>query len=77
MNREGWALPLQHHTTSGGPSFQVVASSTTRAHSSTVVTSARIEWKRWVSGLLALFYMFSACCWERIKINAHIRGEVD
>jgi hypothetical protein len=57
MNRLGWALPLQHQTISGGePLFHVMHVSSTRAHSGAVVTSALMEWKRWVSGSRALFY---------------------
>jgi hypothetical protein len=48
MKRVGWALPAQHHTMEGGVlSFQAVDSLATRAHSSAVVTSATMEWKRW------------------------------
>ena len=55
MKRDGWALPLQHQTMSGGELlFHFVASSTTREHSDAVVTLAVMEWKRWVSGEMAL-----------------------
>lgn len=41
IKRDGWALPLQHQTMSGGePWFHDMNSESTRAHSEDVVTSA-------------------------------------
>lgn len=37
--------------------FHATVSVTTRAHSGAVVTSARMAWKRWVSGERAFFEM--------------------
>ena len=42
MNKLGCALPLQHHTMSGGTPFQAVASARMCEHEAAVVTSAQI-----------------------------------
>lgn len=54
MNSEGCELPALAQTISGGvPLFHAVASSSRRAFSSGLVTSALIEVKRWTCGLFA------------------------
>lgn len=62
MKSDGWALPAQHQTISGGKLlFHVVAVAITSEQASEEVTSALMWLKRCVVGERAFFYHYLGC----------------